>query len=71
MPPIILALMSGGVDSSAAAAILLQQKFDVIGITMKVWEDAEAPVVPLSVNPRCADSGSVSWSTARRARNAA
>ena len=43
MPPKVLALMSGGVDSSAAAAILSQQKFDVIGITMKVWEDAEAP----------------------------
>jgi tRNA-specific 2-thiouridylase len=32
--------MSGGVDSSTAAAILLQQGFEVVGITMKVWEDA-------------------------------
>ncbi|MBI4831303.1 MAG: tRNA 2-thiouridine(34) synthase MnmA [Candidatus Lindowbacteria bacterium] len=36
----IVALMSGGVDSSTAAAILLQRGFQVIGITMKVWEDA-------------------------------
>ena len=29
--------MSGGVDSSAAAALLLQQGYDVIGITLKLW----------------------------------
>ncbi len=36
----ILALMSGGVDSSTAAALLVRQGHSVIGITMKVWEDA-------------------------------
>jgi tRNA-specific 2-thiouridylase len=40
MPQRILALMSGGVDSSTTAAILSRQGFEVIGITMKVWEDA-------------------------------
>jgi tRNA-specific 2-thiouridylase len=29
--------MSGGVDSSLAAAMLLQQGYDVVGITMRVW----------------------------------
>lgn len=29
--------LSGGVDSSAAAAILLEQGYDVIGITLKMW----------------------------------
>ena len=29
--------MSGGVDSSAAAALLLEQGFDVVGITLKLW----------------------------------
>jgi hypothetical protein len=29
--------MSGGVDSSATAALLLQQDYDVIGITLKLW----------------------------------
>ena len=29
--------MSGGVDSSLAAALLLQQGYDVVGITMRVW----------------------------------
>jgi tRNA-specific 2-thiouridylase len=29
--------MSGGVDSSAAAALLLEQGYDVVGITLKLW----------------------------------
>ncbi|MCI0745001.1 MAG: tRNA 2-thiouridine(34) synthase MnmA [Verrucomicrobia subdivision 3 bacterium] len=29
--------LSGGVDSSAAASLLLQQGYDVIGITLKLW----------------------------------
>jgi tRNA-specific 2-thiouridylase len=29
--------MSGGVDSSAAAALLIEQGWDVIGITLKLW----------------------------------
>src|SRR5260221_602151 len=29
--------LSGGVDSSAAAALLLEQGYDVIGITLKLW----------------------------------
>jgi tRNA-specific 2-thiouridylase len=33
----VVAGMSGGVDSSAAAAMLLEQGYDVIGITLKLW----------------------------------
>ena len=33
----ILVAMSGGVDSSVAAAVLLNQGYEVVGVTMKLW----------------------------------
>jgi tRNA-specific 2-thiouridylase len=38
--------MSGGVDSSVAAALLLREGHDVVGVTMRLWtlEDTEAPL---------------------------
>ena len=33
----ILVAMSGGVDSSVAVAVLLEEGFDVTGVTMKLW----------------------------------
>ncbi len=35
----VLAAMSGGVDSSVAAALLLEQGHDVVGVTLKLWEN--------------------------------
>ena len=41
----VLVAMSGGVDSSVAAALMLDEGHDVIGVTMKMWSgpDGQAP----------------------------
>ena len=38
----VLAAMSGGVDSSAAALLLIEAGYDVAGVTMKLFENSDA-----------------------------
>ena len=42
-PPVLLG-MSGGVDSSVAAAMLVRQGYDVHGVTFQVWEHEDETV---------------------------
>ncbi len=37
----VVVAMSGGVDSSVAAALMVEAGHDVIGVTLKQWEDAD------------------------------
>src|SRR5499427_5227512 len=44
--PTVLLGMSGGVDSSVAAALLVRQGYDVRGVTLQVWEHEDEKVAP-------------------------
>ena len=40
----VIVAMSGGVDSSVAAAILCEQGYDVVGIAMRLAPEPDSPV---------------------------
>ncbi len=40
--PRVVVAMSGGVDSSVAAGLLLEQDYEVLGVTMRLWTEEDA-----------------------------
>ena len=56
MKPTVAVAMSGGVDSSTVAALLSGQQYNVIGLTMQLWNQrrlAGFPGMPESSHGRC------------------
>src|SRR5579864_3816348 len=52
----IAVAMSGGVDSSVAAALLVEQGHDVVGFTMNLWPEW---VPPADDGPGCCGLGAI------------
>jgi tRNA-specific 2-thiouridylase len=55
----VLVAMSGGVDSSVAAALLVDQGYDVVGITMQVWDYTQSECSITEGNGTCCSSTDV------------
>ena len=45
MPERVVVAMSGGVDSSVAAALLVEQGYEVIGVMLRLWSEPLPPTL--------------------------
>ena len=58
----VVVAMSGGVDSSVAAALLVEQGYEVIGIMLRLWSEPPRPVLGGTVEAasnRCCSAESI------------
>lgn len=53
MKKCIAVAMSGGVDSSVTAGLLREEGYDVIGVTLRLWEDDSACLPADNVHACC------------------
>jgi tRNA-uridine 2-sulfurtransferase len=51
--PRVVVAMSGGVDSSVAAALLVEQGYDVVGMMMRLWSEPDAGGSAVAQNRCC------------------
>ncbi len=49
----VVIAMSGGVDSSVCAALMVEQQFECVGMTMRLWKGAEAEEAACSTQSCC------------------
>ncbi len=55
----VLMAMSGGVDSSVATALLVEQGYEVIGVTMNTWTDDIPEEIQMNQHSGCCSIGAV------------
>ncbi len=54
--PVVVVAMSGGVDSSVAAALLVEQGYTVIGMMLRLWSEQGADELNRCCSPAAMDS---------------
>lgn len=68
MSELVLIAMSGGVDSALAAALIREQGYEAVGVTMKLWDYAEVGGVPEARDGRCCSLETIDGARSTAAR---